>query len=297
MGGHDLLRKTELEIRGIYLERANLTAVAEAASEALGLPRREVLVTDYRPGTLVLDIHAENVDPARIAGGEARLLQRLGEVPGVTVTEEARVASRGMLGWIAHEGEEAAQAVERGRDLAAEIARRVSERVIVFPSGNEVRDGEIEDTNTPAIQERLEREGFRVFRGEALPDDRVSIAARIREASELHGYGVVITTGGVGAEEKDQTVEAVRDLDPEAATPYVCRYQVGTGRHAKDGVRIAVGEYNRTLIVSLPGPNDEVRACLDILARSLREGRDKRSLARSLAERIKGLLRERTSPH
>lgn len=293
----DLLRKTELEIRGVHLERADLSAIADAASEVLGLERRDVLVADYRPGTLVLDIHGENANPLDIAGREGTLLERLEALPGVTVTGEARVSSRGMLGWIAHDREEATRAISRGRDLAEEIARNVSQRVIVFPSGSEVRSREIEDTNTPAVMERLEQEGFRVSRGEALPDDRTSITARIREASEVDGYGVVVTTGGVGAEDKDQMVEAVLDLDPEAATPYVCRYEVGTGRHVKDGVRIAVGEYNQTLIVSLPGPNDEVRACLDILSRGLREARDKHALADAIAERIRALLRERTSRH
>lgn len=294
MDGYGLLRKTELEIRGIYLERADLSAIADAAAEVLGPKRRDVLVTDYRPGVLVLDVHEEDAEPLEIAGREPELLRRLREVPGVTVAGGARVSSRGMLGWIAHEGD--AAAIARGKDLAAEIGGKVSRRVVVFPSGSEVQNREIEDTNTPAIKERLEREGFEVSRGEALPDDRTAIAARIREASEVGGYGVVITTGGVGAEEKDQTVEAVLSLDPDAATPYVCRYEVGTGRHAKDGVRIAVGEYNRTLIVSLPGPTDEVRECLDIPARALREGRDKHTLAHSLAERIRSLLRERSSP-
>ncbi len=291
------MRKTELEIRGIHLRRANLSAIAQVVAEVLGLEGRDVLVTDYRPGTLVLDVHVAHLDAQGIAGQEPALLQKLGALPGVTVTEGAQVSSRGMLGWIAHERDAATGAINSGRELAEEIRKNVEKLVIVFPSGSEVQNQEIEDTNTPAIKERLEKEGFKVSRGEALPDDRTAIAAKIREASEVYGYGVVITTGGVGAEEKDQTVEAVKDLDPEAATPYVCRYEVGTGRHAKDGVRVAVGEYNRTLIVCLPGPNDEVRACLDLLAGALREGRDKRALADSIAQRIKSLLHDRSSSH
>lgn len=288
-----LLRKTELEIQGIYLRRANLSTIAQAAADVLGLEERDVLVTDYRPGTLVLDVHGTDIDALNIAGREPTLLKTLGALPGVTVVEEAFVSSRGMLGWIAHDRDAAVGAINSGRELAEEIRRNVERRVMVFPSGSEVQNQEIEDTNTPAIKERLEEEGFKVSRGEVLPDDRTSIAAKIREASEVYGYGVVITTGGIGAEEKDQTVEAVLDLDPAAETPYVCRYEVGTGRHAKDGVRIAVGEYNQTLIVSLPGPNEEVKACLDVLAQALKEGWDKRSLACSIAERIRVLLRER----
>ncbi len=208
----------------------------------------------------------------------------------------ARVRSRGMLGWIGLEGNEAITAIRRGRSIAAEISRNVARRVVVFPTGAEVRSEDIEDTNTPAIKECLERVGFEVSRGEVLPDDRDAIAAGIRRASEMEGFGVVITTGGVGAEEKDRTVEAVRDLDPDAATPYICHYPVGIGRHVKDGVRIAVGEYGNTLIVSLPGPNDEVRACLEPLIRGLREGADKETLAHMLIERLRALLPRRGNP-
>jgi nicotinate-nucleotide pyrophosphorylase len=51
--------------------------------------------------------------------------------------------------------------------------------------------------------------------------------------------------------------------------------QVRTGRHKKDGVKIAVGEYNGTLIISLPGPNDEVKASLEPIVNGLKAGFEK----------------------
>ena len=39
------------------------------------------------------------------------------------------------------------------------------------------------------------------------------------------GYGVVVTTGGVGAESKDHTIEALLKVDPQAATPYLTYFR------------------------------------------------------------------------
>jgi molybdopterin biosynthesis enzyme MoaB len=132
-----------------------------------------------------------------------------------------------------------------------------------------------------------------VTRGETLKDDRLYIAAKLREAAEYGGFGLIVTTGGVGAEDKDHTVEAIVDLDSDAATPYICHFQVGTGRHVKDGIKIAVGTYNDTLIVALPGPNDEVKASLDILVEGFTGGLDKHLLAENLAGNLREILREK----
>lgn len=296
MSGYDLLRKTELKIDYIYLYNANLTIIAATAADVLGLERAEVLVVDYRDGTLVLDIHNTCVDAFAIAGQQETLLKSLGALPGVRVTDKTSVSSQGMLGWIALDRDLTIDALEQGEKMAADILRNVANRVIVFSSGAEVDNQEIEDTNIPTIMEHLSNEGFRVTGGGVLRDNRRSIAAKLREAAEIGGYGIVITTGGVGAEDKDQTVEAVREVDPNAAAPYICHFEVGTGRHVKDGVRIAVGGYNGTLIISLPGPNDEVRASLEPIVQGLKAGLEKDDLAESIAENLRSILRGKHDP-
>jgi molybdenum cofactor synthesis domain-containing protein len=291
MSGYDLLRKTELKIDDLHLSNANLSTIAATAADVLGLEHADVLVVDYRDGTLVLDIHNTCVDAYAIVGRQEALLERLGALPGVRVTGRTSVSSQGMLGWIALDRDQTLEALERGEKLAADILGNVAKRVIVFSSGAEVEDREIEDTNIPTIAEHMTNEGYKVSRGEVLRDDRLSIAVRLREAAEIGGYGVIITTGGVGAEDKDQTVEAVKDVDPSAATPYICHFEVGTGRHVKDGVRIAVGEYSGTLIISLPGPNDEVKASLVPMVQGLKAGVGKNELAESIAENLRSILR------
>ena len=165
---------------------------------------------------------------------------------------------------------------------------------MVFSSGTEVARGQIEDTNTPAIAQHLSGAGYKVTEGEILPDDRVFIAAKLREIAEYGGFGLIVTTGGVGAEDKDHTVEAIKDLDSEAATPYICHFRIGTGRHVKDGIKIAVGQYNDTLIVALPGPNDEVKASLNVLVKGLGAKQSKHLLAENLAANLREILRKKT---
>ena len=295
MKKHDLLAKTELKIEKIFLHNANLTDIAAKAAEILGLDRNEVLVVDYRDASLTLDILNTCVNAYNIVGKKQPLLNGLDKLPGVSVSTETTVYSDGMLGWITMDQEAALKALHRSEQMAAEIFQNISRRVMVFSTGSEVAQGQIEDTNTPTIVQQLSNAGYNVVPGETLKDDRFFIAAKLREVAESGGFGLIITTGGVGAEDKDHTVEAVIDLDPEAATPYICHYQIGTGRHVKDGVKIAVGRFNDTLIVALPGPNDEVKASLSILVAGLKAGLEKHILAEKIAGNLREILRGKTT--
>ena len=289
---HNLLRKTELHILGIALENADLNQIAKAVAATLALDAGKVLVTDVQRHRVTVDILTGTVDASRITGSEKALLEDLSRVNGVSLRPDASVRADGMLGWIAADDTvEVREALARSQNLAKDIAGRIEKRAIVFSTGPEVAGGEIRDTNMPAISEALERHGFTVTGGGVLGDDDILIAGVIRNAIEGRGYGLVVTTGGVGAEKKDRTVEALLLLDPDAATPYVCRFEKGTGRHVKEGVRIAVGEFGGALIVALPGPNDEVKLSLDVLCAGLDGVHDIRRIAESMAEALRKHLR------
>ncbi len=292
---YDLLRKTELRIENVRLNKANLTDIAACTADVLGIARNDVLVVDYRDGALTLDILNSRLNAHQIVGKKELLFRDLGMVPGVTLSMNTSLRSDGMLGWIALDEAPAKQALHKSEQMISRILENISKRVIVFSSGAEVESRQIQDTNTPAVIRRLEAEGYSVTSGGTLKDDRVYISARLRETADYGGYGLIVTTGGVGAEDKDHTVEAIAALDPQAVTPYICHFTIGTGRHVKDGIRIAVGEYNGTMIIALPGPNDEVKASLDILVDGLKNKADKSILANQLADHLKTQLREKMS--
>lgn len=103
-----------------------------------------------------------------------------------------------------------------------------------------------------------------------------------------------LITGGVGAEDKDRTIEAVLMVDPKAATPHILKYELGVGRHQhKDSVRIAVGKISQTLIVALPGPNDEVQLGLEALVKGLAAELRKDTLAENIATSLKERMKEK----
>ncbi len=295
MSGHEsnLLEKTELWIKKISLEDANLTEIATTVAEVLGMEQSEVLVTDVQDQHVTLDILRQTVDPHLVVGKQEDLLRSLASLPGVNITQETSIHSNGMLGWIAFDRDEAREALGRSERMVEEINLNLSRRAIVFSTGHEVATGQIRDTNTPTISKALETEGYLVKKGPTLKDDKDLIAGNLRQAVYEDGFALIITTGGVGAENKDHTVEAILDLDPQAATPYICKFEQGKGRHAKDGVRIGVGQVEDALIVALPGPNDEVTMSMEVLVPALKSPVHKHTLAEHIAARLREKLREK----
>jgi molybdenum cofactor synthesis domain-containing protein len=289
----DLFNKTELAINGIFLENVDLDEVARVAADILKIERKDLLVTDVLGGNLVIDILRKDIDPHNIIGKKDDLLQELSKLSGVSIAEAASISSQGMLSWIAIDSAEGRKALERSASIAKEIQGRLAKTAVVFSTGSEVANGQVTDTNSPAIRNRLNSAGYSVKLGGTLKDDELLIAAHLRQTAD-DGYGLIITTGGVGAEDKDRTIEAMLMLDPEAATPPIVKYQLGVGRHKhKDSVRIAVGQISHTLIVALPGPNDEVQVGIDTLVKGLAFNSSKQILAEDIASSLRKRLKEK----
>lgn len=291
---YDMLQKSELKITHITLEHANLHEIASCVAEVYGVARDKVLVIDVRNSEVALDILDDQVNPHCFMAKEEVLLQKLARVSGVTLQKNARVVSDGMLGWIAFRADEETvhRSLQETERLTRMVLEHIEKRVIVFPSGTEIEQGEIEDTNTPLLLSALRDAEFKAKKGVILKDNEDYIVGQMMRAIEK-GFGTVITTGGVGAEDKDHSVEAVLRLDPTAATPYIAKFVQGHGRHVKEGIRIAVGEVGGTRIITLPGPNDEVALCVPVLLAGIKSGWKKEQLAEALADVLRERLREK----
>lgn len=294
--GLNLLEKTELWINEITLDHTNLTDLANTVARVLGLPEGEVLVVDVRPRHITLDVLAADIPQENIVGREAAILEAVGALPGVTLYPETYLHSNGILGQICAQVEDQPAMLERVAEMAEELRRNVARRAIVFPTGFELEQGLIEDTNTPYLQTALERAGYRVTVGQVIPDHLPSMVESLSDALN-RGFGLIVTSGGVGAEDKDCTVEGILAIDPAAAAPYVVKFSKGTGRHVKDGVRIAVGSEGLSTIVSLPGPHDEVELAVPVLLQGLAESWDKTRLANALAAVLAEKWKKREMHH
>lgn len=292
----NLLEKTTFWIDDVELAATDLGQLAAAAAGVLELPPEEVMVVDVRPGLVAFDVLRPHVEAEAIAGKERALLARLAEISGVSLGPGAAVHSEGVLGFIALDPAQAASALEATRTMAAAVREQVARRAIVFASGSEVRDAKIRDTNSPLLADALGRAGHRVDLGGVLEDELVSVVAALEDAIG-RGFGLVITTGGVGAEDKDFNVEAVQRLDPQAHTPWILRFERDMRRHHKDGVRIAVGRVGPTLLVALPGPNDEVRLAAEVLVAALGRGAADAELAEALASALRSRWQSKMDRH
>lgn len=298
MVDYDMLGKTELSIHGIVLQNADLGRIADVVAEVLGLGRSDVLVTDVRGEYLVLDILKKGLDAGSIVGREKDLLAAVSALPGVSLRPDARTESRGLLSWVAADPAIAGEALAESAGMASDLSARLRRAVAVFATGTEINNGQVKDTNSPAIRDKLASEGYAVSFGGTLRDDEHFIAAQIRERAE-EGFSFVVTTGGVGAEVKDKTIEALLLLDPEAATPTIVKYELGVGRHVhKNAVRIGVAEVLDTMVIALPGPTDEVLLGLDALVKGLAEPeRTKGQLADRIATVLRARLQEKVHAH
>ena len=294
--GLNLLEKTELWVNEITLDGTNLTDLANAVAHAMGMQDGEVLVVDVRPRHITFDILARDIPQENILGKETAILDAIRAVPGVTLYPETYLHSNGILGQICAGVENEEAMLQQVAKITDDLRRNVSHRAIIFPTGFELQQGLIEDTNTPYLKSRLEQEGYKVTVGEIMADDLADIVDKLEDALN-RGFGLIITTGGVGAEDKDHSVEGICAIDREAATPYIVKYQKGTGRHVKDGVRIGVGTEGLSMMVSLPGPHDEVELAAPVLLAGLREQWSKETLANRLADVLAEKWKRKNAHH
>ncbi len=291
-----LLEKTELWVKPVILAGADLDACARVAAESLGLKADEVMVTDAMGDTLTLDILVPTIQAEQIVARKEALLNLLRTVSGVRILEETEIHSDGVLGLISLEDQTGKEMLERSRAMGIEIAERIRKRSMVCSTGQEVLAGQILDTNTPFLMDVLKHEGYQVTKGTTLDDHAGAICRAFRQAAE-DAYGLLITTGGIGAEGKDKTLEALGRVDPHATMPYILKFKKGEGRHHRDGVRIGVGVLEPTLIVCLPGPHDEVQLSWPVLRKGLNEGWDKNILAGALADVLRRKFLKRNAGH
>jgi molybdenum cofactor synthesis domain-containing protein len=285
----NLLEKTELRIDGIDTSGTNLTDLAAAVALVLNLPPDKVMVIDVRPPQVSLDILQRTLRAESFFGRERAVLDAVAAVPGVTLAPDAAIHSAGILGAIGLTEADATEALARSGAIGAAIVSNHRARIRVFPTGFELQEGRIQDTNTPYLVKVFEQAGFLPEAARPLADHRERLVEALAQAAEE--CGLAITTGGVGAEDKDFSVEAIQILDAAAATPYLVHFDKGVGRHLKDGVRIAVGEHNGCLLVALPGPHDEVRLAAPILVRGYKQRWSKQVLANTLAETLRAKFR------
>lgn len=115
--------------------------------------------------------------------------------------------------------------------------------------------GQREDTSGPALQELLKKIGVQTVHYEVIPDERLIIAARLKELAQEGNIDLILTTGGTGVSPRDVTPEATQEIIerelPGMAEAMRARSMAITPRAMIS--RAVAGIYLQCLIINLPG--------------------------------------------
>ncbi len=134
--------------------------------------------------------------------------------------------------------------------------------------------GEREDKSGPAIQELLEKEGYRVVETLLLPDGKQPLSKELCRLADQRQVNVIFTTGGTGFSERDLTPEATVDVCDRMANGIadaIRQYSLTiTGRAMLS--RAVSGIRKKTLIINLPGSPKAVKESLEYMLPQLEHG-------------------------
>lgn len=131
------------------------------------------------------------------------------------------------------------------------------------------------DRSGPEI-ERVFREAWQTpveFSAFLLPDEQPQIAALLRQACDVLGCPLVITTGGTGPSKRDVTPEATREVLEKELPGFGEAMRMRSFQTVPTAIltRATAGVRGRSFILNLPGNPKSIAECLPPLVPALRE--------------------------
>jgi molybdopterin adenylyltransferase len=131
--------------------------------------------------------------------------------------------------------------------------------------------GQRADKSGPVIRESVAAMNGRVVKYEVVPDDKETIAARLRDWADSGETDIILTTGGTGLGERDITPEATLAVIEREVPGIAEAMRVKSLEKTPTAMlsRAAAGQRGRCLIVNLPGSPKAVKECLEVIMPAL----------------------------
>ena len=162
-----------------------------------------------------------------------------------------------------------------GDELTAELpcAGRPLTAAVVTLSDKGAR-GERKDESGPLIAVRLEEEGYEVVETLILPDERKRLETELIRLCDGRQVNLILTTGGTGFSERDQTPEATMAVATRNA-PGIAEAIRAYSMQFTNRAMLSRGASvirNQSLIINLPGSTKAVKESLDAVLPALKHG-------------------------
>jgi molybdopterin adenylyltransferase len=122
-------------------------------------------------------------------------------------------------------------------------------------SSSRAMGGGAPDESGPRLEAVIERLGGDLAGSEVIPDDRETIAGRLRHWVDEAGCDLVLTSGGTGLAPTDITPEATREVIDREAPGIAEALRTASQPHTDKWMlsRGVAGTRGRALIVNFPG--------------------------------------------
>ena len=137
--------------------------------------------------------------------------------------------------------------------------------VWILPTGDEIKNGIVRDTDSPMIMSIILREfpDCAVHRASPLNDNLDAISRKIVSCAD-EGADLIISIGGSGEGSKHSNILA-HDYTHHGMDA-VLEEKCSTALYGKNGhmwSRLVCGFYKKTLVINVPGPYEEAKVAME----------------------------------
>ena len=164
--------------------------------------------------------------------------------------------------------------IKEGDVMTAEINKGKKLTAAVITLSDKGSTGQRVDKSGPKVKEILEENGYEVIEYILLSDDKDNISKNLIRLSDQRQVNLIITTGGTGFSNRDNTPEATTAVMTRNAPGIAEAIRFQSMKYTKRAM-LSRGDSvirNNTLIVNLPGSEKAVSESMEVIMGTVEHG-------------------------